>query len=46
MSIPLTMPTTKSEILKKGDVIPKPVRAEEPAFPRSDVKTKLPSLLP
>ena len=40
MSTQTTMPTTKSKILKE-DVIPKPARAEEPAFPCSDVKTRL-----
>jgi LmbE family N-acetylglucosaminyl deacetylase len=39
------MPTTNSKILE-DDVIPKPVRVEEPAVPCSEVKTKLPSLLP
>jgi len=39
------MPIPNSIILK-DDVVPKPVRAEEPAFPRTDVKTKLASLRP
>jgi LmbE family N-acetylglucosaminyl deacetylase len=39
------MHTEKRETLI-NDVIPKPVRAEEPAFPRRAVKTKLLSLLP
>jgi LmbE family N-acetylglucosaminyl deacetylase len=39
------MPIPNSKILK-DDVIPKPVRAEEPAVPSSEVETKHPSPLP
>jgi LmbE family N-acetylglucosaminyl deacetylase len=41
---PINMDTKKAEILI-SDVIPKPARAEEPAVPRSEMKTKLPSAL-
>jgi LmbE family N-acetylglucosaminyl deacetylase len=40
------MPIPKFKILLKDNVIPKPARAEEPASPRSVMKTKVPSLLP